>query len=94
MEHEKIKTNYRKLLENVVESWKVDAVRALRDAIPLKPKKYSWLIVEWADKVSVLRDMSVDVLENKWMAEEFSAELENNSSQAKFFVVRGYRMEH
>ena len=68
--------NYKKLLENGVESWKVDAVRALRDAIPLKPKKYSWKIREWADKVSVLRDMSVDVLENKWTAEEFSAELE------------------
>ena len=31
--------NYKKLLESGVESWKVDAVRALRDAIPLKPKK-------------------------------------------------------
>ncbi|MBQ3443344.1 MAG: hypothetical protein IJG33_08875 [Selenomonadaceae bacterium] len=68
--------NYKKLLESGVESWKVDAVRALRDAIPLKPKKYSWRIREWADKVSVLRDMSVDVLENKWTAEEFSDELE------------------
>ena len=68
--------NYRKLLESGVESWKVDAVRALRDAIPLKPKKYSWKISEWADKVSVLRDMSVAVLENKWTAEEFSEELE------------------
>ncbi|MBO4779820.1 MAG: hypothetical protein J5497_04195, partial [Selenomonadaceae bacterium] len=68
--------NYKKLLESGVESWKVDAVRALRDAIPLKPKKYSWKIREWADKVSVLRDISVDVLENKWTAEEFSAELE------------------
>ena len=68
--------NYKKLLESGAESWKVDAVRALRDAIPLKPKKYSWRIREWADKVSVLRDMSVDVLENKWTAEEFSAELE------------------
>ena len=44
--------------------------------------------------MSVLRDMSVDVLENKWTAEEFSAELENNSSQAKFFVVSGCRMEN
>ena len=68
--------NYKKLLENGVESWKVDAIRALRDAIPMKPKKYSWRIGEWADKVSVLRDMSVDVLENKWTAEEFADELE------------------
>ena len=45
-------------------------------------------------KVSVLRNISVDVLENKWTAEEFSAELENNSSQAKFFVVSGYRVEN
>ena len=57
--------NYKKLLESGVESWKVDVVRALRDAIPSKPQKYSWLIREWAEKVSVLRDMSVSVLENK-----------------------------
>ena len=68
--------NYKKLLENGIESWKVNAVRALRDAIPMKPKKYSWLIREWAEKMSVLRDMSVSVLENKWTAEEFAAELE------------------
>ena len=68
--------NYKKLLENGIESWKVNAVRALRDAIPIKPKKYSWLIREWAEKMSVLRDMSVSVLENKWTAEEFAAELE------------------
>ncbi len=73
--------NYKKLLESGVESWKVDAVRALRDAIPLKPKKYSWRIREWAEKVSVLRDMSVDVLENKWTAEEFTDELEKMKSR-------------
>ncbi|MBO4780742.1 MAG: hypothetical protein J5497_08910 [Selenomonadaceae bacterium] len=72
--------NYKKLLESGVESWKVDAVRALRDAIPLKPRKYSWLIREWSEKVSVLRDMSVSVLENKWTAKEFSAELEKMKS--------------
>ena len=68
--------NYKKILESGIENWKVDAVRALRDAIPLKPRKYSWLIREWAEKVSILRDISVDVLENKWTAEEFAAELE------------------
>ena len=36
--------NYKKLLESGVERWKVDAVRALRDIIPMKPKKYSWKI--------------------------------------------------
>ena len=30
--------NYKKLLENGVEHWKVVAVRALRDTIPMKPK--------------------------------------------------------
>lgn len=73
--------NYKKLLESGVESWKVDAVRALRDAIPSKPRKYSWLIREWSEKVSVLRDISVSVLENKWTAEEFSAELEKMKSR-------------
>ena len=32
--------NYKKLLESGIEQWKVDAVRALRDAIPNKPRKY------------------------------------------------------
>ena len=36
--------NYKKFLESGMESWKVDAVRALRDAIESKPRKYSWLI--------------------------------------------------
>ena len=73
--------NYKKLLESGVESWKVDAVRVLRDAIESKPRKYSWLIREWAEKVSILRDMSVSVLEDKWTAEEFSAELEKMKSR-------------
>ena len=79
--------NYKKLLENGIESWKVNAVRALRDAIPMKPKKYSWLIREWAEKMSVLRDMSVSVLENKWTAEEFAAA----SIIAERFVGLGIR---
>lgn len=32
--------NYKKLLENGVERWKVDAVRALRDTVPIKPRKF------------------------------------------------------
>ena len=68
--------NYKKLLESGIESWKVDAVRALRDTIPMKPKKYSWKITEWSEKAAILRDMSINVLEDKWTAEEFSEELE------------------
>lgn len=69
--------NYKKLLETGIESWKVDAVRALRDTVPMKPKKYSWKIKEWAEEMTILRDMSISVLEDKWTAEEFSKELEN-----------------
>ena len=69
--------NYKKLLENGIESWKVDAVRALRDTVPMKTKKYSWKIKEWAEEMTILRDMSISVLEDKWTAEEFSEELEN-----------------
>ena len=72
--------NYKKFLESGMESWKVDAVRALRDAIESKPRKYSWLIREWSEKVSILRDMAVNVLENRWTTEEFSAELEKMKS--------------
>lgn len=68
--------NYKKLLESGVERWKVDAVRALRDTIPMKPKKYSWKISEWSEEAANLRDMSVQILENRWTEEEFSDELE------------------
>ena len=68
--------NYQKLLELGIESWKIDAVRAMRDTIPRKPQKYSWEIREWAVEMEVLRDMSISVLENKWTKEEFEEELE------------------
>ena len=73
--------NYKKLLETGMASWKVDAVRALRDTIPLKPKKYSWRLREWAEEMTVLRDMAVSVLEDKWTEEEFSSELEKFRKQ-------------
>ena len=68
--------NYKKLLETGIEIWKVDAVRALRDTVPMKPKTYSWKIKEWAEEMTILRDMSISVLEDKWTSEEFSEELE------------------
>ncbi len=80
--------NYKKLLESGVERWKVDAVRALRDAIPMKPrKKYSWTMREWTEQATIFRDMSTDVLEDKWTQEEFAEELEKfkkNESKYSF----------
>ena len=73
--------NYKKLLETGMTSWKVDTVRALRDTIPNKPKKYSWRLREWAEEMTVLRDMAVSVLEDKWTEEEFSSELEKFKKQ-------------
>ena len=67
--------NYKKLLESGVESWKVDAVRALRDTIPTKPKKYSWKMSDWSEKATILRDISIGILEDKWTEEEFAEEL-------------------
>ncbi len=69
--------NYKKLLENGIERWKVDAVRALRDVIPMKPrKKYSWDMREWTEQAAIFRDMSISVLEDNWTEEEFAEELE------------------
>lgn len=73
--------NYNKLIERGIERWKVDAVRALRDAIPPKPRRYSWLLREWAEEAGTLRDMAISVLEDKWTQEEFSAELEKIKTQ-------------
>lgn len=67
---------YKKLLEHGVEQWKVDAVRALRDTIPRKPNRYSWMTRDWAKDVAVLRDMSISVFEGRWTEEEFLNELE------------------
>ena len=67
--------NYKKLLDSGIERWKVDAIRALRDAIPTKPRKYSWLIGEWAEKMTTLRDMAVSILENNRTETEFLEEL-------------------
>ncbi|MBR6013454.1 MAG: hypothetical protein IK062_06695 [Selenomonadaceae bacterium] len=72
--------NYKKILESGIERWKVDAVRSLRDAIPTKPKKYSWKLKEWAEKAAIFRKMSIDVFENKWTEEEFAEELEKFKS--------------
>ena len=67
--------NYEKLIELGIESWKVDAIRALRDTVPKKQKKYSWEIKEWTEEMSLLRDMSISVLENRWTEEEFKEEI-------------------
>ena len=68
--------NYNKLIERGIERWKVDAIRALREAIPPKPRRYSWQLRGWAEEAGTLRDMAVSVLEDKWTPEEFTAELE------------------
>ena len=77
--------NYKKLLESGMENWKVNAVRALRDTIPRKPKKYSWEINEWAEKMELLRDTAIDVLEDKWTQEEFTEELEKFKKLGSYY---------
>ena len=87
--------NYKKLLENGVERWKVDAVRALRDTVPMKPKKFSWTLKEWSEKVAVLREMSIGVLEDEWTEEEFSEELEKfktHDSEYSYHIVYSREM--
>ena len=83
--------NYKKLLEQGVERWKVDAVRALRDTIPVKPRKYSWKIREWAEKVNALRNISVSILENNLTAEEFAEELEKMKTRSleRLYYTKG-----
>ena len=68
--------NYRKLLEKGIERWKIDAVRALRDIVPRKPSRRSWLVREWAEEARSLRDIAISVLENRWTQSEFLDELE------------------
>ena len=78
--------NYKKMIENRVESWKVDAVRALRDTIPKKPRGYAWKIREWTKGVRELRDMAISVLEDKWTEEEFSVELQEMLKNEKEYI--------
>lgn len=87
--------NYKKLLESGVESWKVDAVRALRDTIPTKPKKYSWKMSDWSEKAAILRDISIGILEDKWTEEEFAEELEKfktHESKYSYHIVYSREM--
>lgn len=81
-------SNYKKLLESGIEQWKVDAVRALRDAIPNKPRKYSWRIREWAEQAAIMRDMSINILENEWTKETFSSELEKMKNREPEYKSR------
>ena len=78
--------NYKRMIENGIEGWKVDAVRALRDTIPKKPRGYSWTIMEWTKGVRELRDMAISVLEDKWTEEEFSAELQEMLKNEKEYI--------
>ena len=80
--------NYKKLLESGIEQWKVDAVRALRDAIPNKPRKYSWRIREWTEQAAIMRDMSISILENEWTKETFSSELEKMKNREPEYESR------
>lgn len=78
---------YNKLLEMGVEKWKVDAVRVLRETIPPKPKKYSWFIEQWAIEMSVLRDISISVLEDKWTQEEFLEEIKKSNTKNRNTIL-------
>ncbi len=63
-------------------------MRALRDAIPNKPRKYSWRIREWAEQAAIMRDMSISILENEWTKETFSSELEKMKNREPEYESR------
>ena len=69
--------NYAKLLDSGVEPWKVDAVRALRDAIERQPGKRSYKLGAWAEEVGLLRDMAVSVLDGEYSEEKLALQLED-----------------
>ena len=62
--------NYKKMIEKGIESWKVDLVRVMREIIPRKPTKYSWKKRTWAAGVREIRDIAVNVLEDRYYEEE------------------------
>ena len=57
--------NYKNLLKRDVPAWRVDAVRALREVVPQKPRKYIDLC-EWSKMVRTLREAAVQVLDGKF----------------------------
>ena len=61
--------NYAKLLESGMDSWKVDAIRALRDGVSPKPTSY-WLTKRWSRIASVYRDLAVRILEDDAITQE------------------------
>lgn len=63
------KPNYEKLLKGGMESWRVSAIRAMRDIIAKKPSpgrggRYKLLFLNaWAKKVTFLREIAIQVLD-------------------------------
>lgn len=65
--------NYQKLVKEGADDYTVAAMRALRDAIPPKPRSYG--AVAWGEKVTMLRDMAGKMLADGGIASNFQEKL-------------------
>ncbi len=54
--------NYQKMIDDGIDPWVVAAVRALRDEVPAKPRRY---VKRWAEQVETLRGLAFDLIEGK-----------------------------
>lgn len=70
---------YDKLIENGADIQDLAAIKAMRDAIPAKPRN-SWKLDRWVSQVSALRDFSNDILNGKTSGKDVVQKMRQTSS--------------
>ncbi len=72
--------DYQKLLDAGADQYAVAAMRAMRDAIPPKPRSYG--VVGWAKQVEALRNVAQQMLEDGGIADNFMTKLQGDFSRS------------
>jgi hypothetical protein len=72
--------DYQKLIDEGADPYVVAAMRAMRDAIPNKPRSYG--VASWAKMVEALRDTAIRMLEDGGIADTFMQKLQGDFSRS------------
>lgn len=72
--------DYQKLLDDGADEYVVAAMRAMRDAVPIKPKRYG--LGAWVKQTEMLRGLAMDMLQDGGMSDKFKDKLEGDFKRA------------
>ena len=72
--------DYQKLLDDGADEYSVAAMRAMRDSIPARPKRYG--LSAWVKQTEMLRALAMDMLENGGISDRFREKLEGDFKRA------------